>query len=388
MNMPKLRLPSWILPVMCVFMALGLLSVGLWPFNPFLKNEVHWLPSGKGVAFGEYGIAFSSGSVLPPASRNPDSICSLQIQVQPQFSYFKGAGTILAFYTPENPLRFTLLQYRDALLIRRSYFNEKNELQTVESDLEHVFLNTDPVTLTITSGSQGTSGYRNGVAAGTSSRQKFSCADLAGQLVIGDSPITHNSWQGSVLDLAVYDAHLTPQQVALEYAQLDSRSATLSAQHSEAQSAISHYPLTEGFGNVVHNTALSGADLSIPDRFRTLYRGFLIPPWEESADKLGIRDLAINILGFVPFGLLAFAYFRLHHDNARALALTVLAGFVITCTIEVLQAFIPGRLSGILDIITNTFGTYLGALLFRWQPIRNLAAKFDFYPAVNQSRRK
>ena len=187
-----------------------------------------------------------------------------------------------------------------------------------------------------------------------------------------------------MLDLAVYDAHLTPQQVALEYAQLDSRSATLSAQHSEAPSAISHYPFTEGFGNVVHNTALSGADLSIPDRFRTLYRGFLIPPWEESADKLGIRDLAINILGFVPFGLLAFAYFRLHHDNARALALTVLAGFVITCTIEVLQAFIPGRLSGILDIITNTFGTYLGALLFRWQPIRNLAAKFDFYPAVNQ----
>ena len=138
-------------------------------------------PAGKGVAFGEYGIAFSSGSVLPPASRNPDSICSLQIQVQPQFSYFKGAGTILAFYTPENPLRFTLLQYRDALLIRRSYFNGKNELQTIESDLEHVFLNTDPVTLTITSGSQGTSGYRNGVPAGTSSRQKFSCADLAGQ---------------------------------------------------------------------------------------------------------------------------------------------------------------------------------------------------------------
>ncbi len=361
-------------------MACGLLGVGLWPLNPFLKNQVTWLPGGKGAAFGEYGLAFSSGTVLPPATHNADSICSLQIQVQPQFLYFKGAATILAFYTPENPLRFTLMQYRDALLIRKNYRNEKNQLQTVEMDLDHLFLSAEPVTVTITSGSKGTLGYRNGVPAETSSRLKFSCADLSGQLVIGDSPVTYNSWPGSVLDLALYDGQLTPQQVALEYVQLNSRSAAPVAQHSGASSAVSHYTFTEGSGKVIHNSALSGADLFIPDRFRTLYSGFLIPPWEESGDKLGIRDLAINVFGFVPFGLLSFAYFRLHHRDARAMVLTVLAGFAITATIEILQAFIPGRLSGILDIVTNTFGTYLGALLFRWQPVRNIAAKFHSYP--------
>ena len=379
MNTPKFSLPSWFLPTACVLMACGLLGVGLWPLNPFLKNQVTWLPGGKGAAFGEYGLAFSSGTVLPPATHNADSICSLQIQVQPQFLYFKGAATILAFYTPQNPLRFTLMQYHDAILIRKNYLNEKNQLQTIEMDLDHLFLSAEPVTVTITSGSKGTLGYRNGVPAETSSRLKFSCADLSGQLVIGDSPVTYNSWPGSVLDLALYDDQLTPQQVALEYAQLSSRSASRSTQHSGASSAVSHYTFTEGSGKVVHNSALSGADLFIPDRFRTLYSGFLIPPWEESGDKLGIRDLAINVFGFVPFGLLSFAYFRLHHRDARAMVLTVLAGFAITATIEILQAFIPGRLSGILDIVTNTFGTYLGALLFRWQPIRNIAAIFHLY---------
>jgi glycopeptide antibiotics resistance protein len=44
-------------------------------------------------------------------------------------------------------------------------------------------------------------------------------------------------------------------------------------------------------------------------------------------------------------------------------------------TIEILQAYLPSRTSGVLDIINNTLGTYLGALLFRWPLVQTYAAQ-------------
>jgi VanZ family protein len=65
--------------------------------------------------------------------------------------------------------------------------------------------------------------------------------------------------------------------------------------------------------------------------------------------------------------------------------ITILCGAAISLTIEILQEYIPGRDSGILDIITNTLGAFLGTLLFRWAPMQNLAAKLlDFLKSGEQ----
>lgn len=64
---------------------------------------------------------------------------------------------------------------------------------------------------------------------------------------------------------------------------------------------------------------------------------------------------------------------------------TVLCGAAISLTIEILQEYIPGRDSGLMDVITNTFGTFLGALLFRWGPMQYLTRKvLDFLRSGEQ----
>ncbi len=368
------------LPTACVFMAIGLLGVGLWPFNPYKKNDAAWLPSGKGLKFGGYGLSFTPSRVMPQGQTSDNSFCSLQVQLQPAFTYFRNVGTILGFYTPTIPFRFRLMQYGQELLIRKDYRNENGRLKTDELELEHAFQKIEPVTFVITSSNSGTVAYRNGEQVGISTHMKMSCADLAGQLVLGDSPVTQLAWQGSLLDLTVYEGALTPQEISRASVQLNQSGSPLVPQILTSEKIIARYAFTEGSGKIVHNLNGSAPDLQIPDYFQTVHRQILVWPWEETSDKLAVGDIAINILGFVPFGLLLSAYLSISSVKKRSILLSVLAGFAVSVTIEVLQAFIPSRGSGILDIITNTFGTYLGALMFQWQPVRNVAAKFHVYP--------
>jgi hypothetical protein len=274
------------------------------------------------------------------------------------------------------------MQYHDELLIRRGYRGDKNQFKTFEIELEHAFLRDEPVSFTITSGPEGAVAYQNGVWAGASTGMGLSCADFSGQLLIGDAPVSHNPWQGTLLNLAVYNWELTPQQVSREYAELNAIDAPQGFPQP-ANATIARYAFSQGSGKLIHSTTSSAPDLYIPDYFGVLHKQFLILPWEETRDKLDFRDIAINIFGFVPFGFLLAAYLGSSRHKSDAMLLTVTAGLAISLTIEILQVFIPSRASGILDIITNTFGTYLGVLLFRWRrPLQALAMKMRLLRAT------
>jgi hypothetical protein len=370
MNSPTFRLLSWILPLACVLMTLFLLTVGLWPFNPFPPNTATWLPERRGVRLSEHSLIFSPGAMLTSGQALPGSFCTLEVQLMTELHDFRNAGTILGFYTPGNPLQFRLMQYNDELLIRKDYKDEHNRLKTIELELEHALVKGQPVAFTITAGVDGATAYRNGVLAGTSPKMKLSCADFSGQLIIGNSPVTENSWRGNLLKVSAYDRSVSDSQVS-QHDQLLSTDLSELSQDSLSDHRIAEYAFTEGSGRTIHNSAGSAPDLRMPERFRTLHRQFLIWPWEETRDKLELRDIAINIFGFVPFGFLVFAHLLLIRGNHHALWMTVLAGFAVSLTIEILQTFIPERGSGILDVFTNTLGACLGAWLFQRLGIQN-----------------
>lgn len=74
-------------------------------------------------------------------------------------------------------------------------------------------------------------------------------------------------------------------------------------------------------------------------------------------------DLAVNVLAYVPLGFLtALTVTSSVHPLTAALAGT-LAGAGLSFAMEVAQAYLPGRVSSNLDLITNTAGALFGAVV-------------------------
>ena len=370
------------LPVACILVVSTLFTAGLWPFNPFPKNQVAWMATGKGLQFGEHGVVFSTGPVEGTRPQR-DSSCTLAVRVQPYEAHRGASGTLLGVYTPENRSQFRLMQWRDFLLIRKDYRGAKNRFKTTEVDLDHAFLNREPVSFAITVGPDGSVAYRNGIRAVGITRMGLSCADFAGQLVLGDSAVMDNAWQGNILDLAVYDRALTAQEIAGRYANWGGNQTVQLV--GVEQHLVAQYTFTEGRGQKVHSQTGSAPDLYIPEIFKVPHKKMLMWPWEESSDKLEPRDLAINILGFVPFGFVFAAYLTWDRKVRHAVIITILCGTAVSLIIEIVQEYIPGRDSGILDLFTNTGGTALGVMLFRWAPMQHLTRKLlDFLQTGEQ----
>ena len=88
-----------------------------------------------------------------------------------------------------------------------------------------------------------------------------------------------------------------------------------------------------------------------------------------------VVPMIANVLLFVPWGFLTFiTLYNVERPTLQTYVLTVLLGFSFTLAIEAWQYFLPSRVADVNDVIWNTSGTVLGALLGH----ARLRVRFDF----------
>ncbi|HKV47440.1 MAG TPA: VanZ family protein [Candidatus Acidoferrales bacterium] len=89
---------------------------------------------------------------------------------------------------------------------------------------------------------------------------------------------------------------------------------------------------------------------------------FCLVGWAKAA---GPRDAILNVLLFMPFGFgLAGLLRRRGLSRFATAAISLLAGVLLSYSVEFAQFFIPGRDSGWEDIFTNGSGSLAGCLFF------------------------
>jgi VanZ family protein len=358
------------LGILCGMVILAVLISTLWPFNFFPPNRVRWLPEGNGIRFGGDGVVVSK-TPLRAEGAEPKNSCSLELLLRP--ASIAGSSTILSFYAPNNPKQFLVRQWTDGLLVTHDFVDAQDTAKRAKFDVDHAFQEGKLLLLTMTSGPKGTAVYLNGSRAQVFSSFTISQSELSGQIVLGTSAVLYQPWPGEVRGLAIYSKELTAAQVSRHYGNwIGGRGGD----PPDLDGAIARYAFTEGAGRDIHNAIASGPDLEIPKKFGVPHKPLLESPVKEfEANWNYVYDLLRNIAGFVPLGFLVCAYWGWTRSRRQAILYAMLAGGFLSFVIEVLQAYIPQRSSGTTDILTNTLGAALGAVLARPSMVRTILGR-------------
>jgi glycopeptide antibiotics resistance protein len=77
-----------------------------------------------------------------------------------------------------------------------------------------------------------------------------------------------------------------------------------------------------------------------------------------------VVPIIANVLLFVPWGLFTFiSLYNVERPTVQTYVLTILLGISFTLAVEVWQYFLPSRVADVNDVIWNTVGTIVGAML-------------------------
>ena len=137
---------------------------------------------------------------------------------------------------------------------------------------------------------------------------------------------------------------------------------------TDSRTAVRREPPTPSWSNRILIAAVAGIFFLTlyPFRFSLVRYGppFLLAGWGKGE---GTLDIFLNILLFVPYGF-GFAECLRERGKSRAAALgiTFLAGALLSYSVEVLQFYIPIRDSGWGDVVFNSTGSVLGALVYEF----------------------
>ncbi len=85
----------------------------------------------------------------------------------------------------------------------------------------------------------------------------------------------------------------------------------------------------------------------------------LAPLWQ----TYSLIDAVVNLLAYLPFGVLAGLVLRLRFGAWASVLLATLCGLALSTAMEYAQMYLPMRTSSNFDLLTNSSGTLAGALL-------------------------
>jgi hypothetical protein len=354
---------------MLVWINLGMLMLIIFfglQFKSFsFSNNVAWISGEDGIRFGHYGIAYSHTAFPSIESSHETKDLSLELAVRPDDSKDVRFKILLSIHAGNDSEQLLIGQWRSSLIVMNGddYNGSKRipkiGVQNALPPKSHAFIQ-------IVSGVKGTHVYVNGQLRGSNGRLILKIPNKTEDavLVLGNSPYGRHSWTGDIYGLAIYEHLLSAGDTASHFDQW-SRQHIFSFPRNIDPKVFYTFD-NQGASGSFHQ-GVKTHHLIIPSRMRILKKEILITPWNESRlDRQLVQDMAMNLAGFIPSVFFFFAlmihlggFFKKH-----GFLITLGTCFIISLTIEVAQAWIPSRSSQSLDLIFNTSGGGLGAMLY------------------------
>jgi len=357
--------------VLCLLCVSFILFWGLRPFNFNPRNGATWLKTGNGINFHNHGIVYGPSEFkdfdkLPLFEKNEP--ISIELWLTPGSDGYDRVSHIFGVYDGQQREIFSLSQVK-SLLKLSIYQNPENNKSAPHRWrwLKNTFFKGQKRFLTLTSDKTSTTVYWDGrkVIKYRNYSLIFS-RDLAPEwcMIIGNDPSGTKPWTGKIHGLAIYNHALSPKRVSEHFEKWRGENALSLLKE---KNLIALYPMDERDGNVIHNASIDRHHLLIPHKFKILKKNFLqLPNIAFKLNSSTVRDVGINIVGFIPLGfflIYSLNYKSLSAPSWRYIGLALIGGIAVSFIVEMFQAYLPTRNSSLLDLIFNSLGTGLGVIL-------------------------
>jgi hypothetical protein len=353
-----LRMWLWLLIALLV----GILFFGLRPKDFKFENGVAWLKENPGVRFSDNGLAFAQ-PFLKQADVDAFSGNGFSIEFSFKSTDHKsgGFGFVLSIHDGSDRDQLLVGQWKSYIIVMNGDdYKRKDPRISVDT----AFQKDKPIFMTITTGKQGTHIYIDGQIAKSDSKLKLWLPPGGKpRLTLGNSVYGNNSWEGEIHGLALYGHAVNDDEAAAHF---DRWSKEKSFAFAKTYRPSLLYTFEEGEGTHVPDLSGNDVHLQMPRKMPVLQKRFLEVPWHNLELNSSLyMDLVVNLIGFIPLGLVLAVVLGLYKEwsGKNIMILSILFCFLLSLGIEIAQAWIPSRSSNLHDLVLNTAGGWIGAVI-------------------------
>ncbi len=331
--------------VLLVLYAVILLAACFWPFNFFQENRV--APGPEGLVFSEPGIVYTQGA-------------DVGLEELEEFTLVAELNLLVGLY------------------VNHLIVETRRGQQTMRASIEGALQRGKRTWLVVV----GTPGllkvYLDGKLRREVVREQPDSTrwEASYPLVIGARSDGKYPWTGTLYRLGILAVQASPEEVQAP--------ESLLASHP-----VMSYEFQSSTGGSIANAGTGEAGpLFIPELFVPFRRSSLMDIEDLWAPKPIWGDIILNILAFVPLGVILSILLGRAFHPVTVLLLVLVAAFGLSLCIEVLQVYLPRRWSTFTDVATNSFGALFGGIAWFLGAGRILGMKFRNAPVVPRAPRR
>ncbi|MCL5883931.1 MAG: VanZ family protein [Deltaproteobacteria bacterium] len=340
-----------------------------------------WIHGGNGVDFTETGVirSFPSTNGFGNVLMRGNGI-TIEVWVKPSDTIQGGPARILSYSFDPWLRNFTLGQEGSDLLLRLRTTKTNLDGSNPEFLVENIFAHNKMSHVVVSYDFKQLTVHQNGTLRlrSLSPGGNFDNWDLTYPLLIGNENTGNRPWRGFVYLVAFYNRCLSIEEIKRNY-RAGSTIGPYGGRETERvrKGLIALYPFREGNGDIIQefSSARIGPSLFIPKEViiptttTGSYTKFLSLDFTPGF-ILRLKDILLNIAGFVPFGFFLHRTARRPDNSIRPIMVVtiLLAGAIFSIFMESLQYYVRGRSSDLYDVISNTIGVFVGVLTEKFVP--------------------
>jgi hypothetical protein len=346
-------------------MLLVILFFGLRPRGLTGDNAVALLSDKGALVFKKHGMAFV-GDIYSGSKPTFSGELTIEMAIRAGRTAKRGFGSLLMMHDGSDHSQLLVGQWESSIIIMNGddYDNSRRLPRLLVRD---AFSAEKIRFITITAGGKGTRLYVDGLPADADRNWKLAVPQQGQKLrmVVGNSVTGKQSWIGEIHGLGFYGTAFSSEKVKRHY---DGWIRDARFPHDATDAPLVLYTFREQIGHRVPDMSGHNQSLQLPLKPIVLEKIFLSPPWHDfKLTRSFFVDAALNLFGFIPLGAVFLGWLGVSlswPDKQMARAIVVFC-FLLSLTMEILQAWMPTRSSSLLDLALNTLGAWLGIWLFK-----------------------